>query len=94
MFDQFLILINGSFSNNKFLMMLKYFLHLINSKNDITFELTNYPCTPLNNFHYKLTLQYSSILHVSNNVFKNNDFQQKVLPNFKGMKNEFYIRSF
>ena len=75
-------------------MMLKYSLHLIDSKNDITFELINYPCTPLNNLTYKLTLQSASILHVSNNVFKNNDFQQKVLSNFKGMKNEFYKRSF
>ena len=75
-------------------MMLKSFLDLIDSKNDITFDLINYNCTPLNNFPYKLTLQFSSILHLSNNVFKNNDFQQKVLPNFKGMKNEFYIRSF
>ena len=62
MFYQFLILINWSFSNNKFPMMLKCFLHLVDSKNDITFELINHPGTPLNNFPYKLTLPSSSIL--------------------------------
>ena len=85
-------------------MILTCFLHFTDSEIDITFGLISYPCTPLNNLpnkhrrqvgsKYNNLSQLDNHCHVSNNLFKNNDFQQKVLLNFKGMKNEFYIRSF